>query len=103
MIARIQAQKIKEMAKLFPVLALTGPRQSGKPTLLKACFPDYRYVSLENLQPTHDLRNTGNISSNQHMPLRRYKLFSFESSLFTNGHGSYSCSSLIFLTIFYLL
>lgn len=50
MIARLQTQKIKEMAKLFPVLALTGPRQSGKTTLLKACFQDYRYVSLENLQ-----------------------------------------------------
>ena len=50
MIARIQADKIKEMAKLFPVIALTGPRQSGKTTLLKACFEDYRYVSLENLQ-----------------------------------------------------
>lgn len=50
MITRIQAKKIKEMAKLFPVLALTGPRQSGKTTLLKACFENYRYVSLENLQ-----------------------------------------------------
>jgi predicted AAA+ superfamily ATPase len=50
MISRIQAEKIKAMTKLFPVLALTGPRQSGKTTLLKACFPNYRYVSLENLQ-----------------------------------------------------
>lgn len=27
---------------------MTGPRQSGKTTLLKSLFPDYRYVSLEN-------------------------------------------------------
>jgi predicted AAA+ superfamily ATPase len=39
----IEAQKNK-----FPVLALTGPRQSGKTTLLKELFSDYRYVSLEN-------------------------------------------------------
>lgn len=39
----IAAQKNK-----FPVLALTGPRQSGKTTLLKELFSDYRYVSLEN-------------------------------------------------------
>jgi predicted AAA+ superfamily ATPase len=32
----------------FPVLAVTGPRQSGKTTLLKSILPDYRYVSLEN-------------------------------------------------------
>jgi len=38
----IRAQKDK-----FPVLALTGPRQSGKTTLLKELFSDYRYVSLE--------------------------------------------------------
>lgn len=39
----IQAQRSK-----FPVLAITGPRQSGKTTLLKTLFDDYRYVSLEN-------------------------------------------------------
>jgi uncharacterized protein len=32
----------------YPVIAITGPRQSGKTTLLKTMFPDYRYVSLEN-------------------------------------------------------
>jgi len=39
----IAAQKNK-----FPILAVTGPRQSGKTTLLKEIFSDYRYVSLEN-------------------------------------------------------
>ncbi|WP_229676820.1 ATP-binding protein [Pedobacter psychrotolerans] len=29
-------------------MALTGPRQSGKTTLLKELFKDYRYISLEN-------------------------------------------------------
>jgi predicted AAA+ superfamily ATPase len=37
-----------EMAKKFPVLVFTGPRQSGKTTLAKLVFPEYRYVSLEN-------------------------------------------------------
>ena len=32
----------------YPILALTGPRQSGKTTLLRAILPTYRYVSLEN-------------------------------------------------------
>lgn len=39
---------IREYKEKYPILALTGPRQSGKTTLLKALFPDYRYVSLEN-------------------------------------------------------
>lgn len=36
------------LADKYPILALTGPRQSGKTTLLKEMFTDYRYVSLEN-------------------------------------------------------
>ena len=39
----IESQKSK-----FSVLAITGPRQSGKTTLLKQLFNDYQYVSLEN-------------------------------------------------------
>lgn len=33
----------------YPILALTGPRQSGKTTFLKNQFSEYRYVTLENL------------------------------------------------------
>jgi len=32
----------------YPILALTGPRQSGKTTLLRELFPNYTYISLEN-------------------------------------------------------
>lgn len=39
---------LERLAKGFPVLALTGPRQSGKTTLARASFPDKPYVSLEN-------------------------------------------------------
>ena len=34
-------------AQFFPVLTLTGPRQSGKTTLCKNLFPDMPYVNLE--------------------------------------------------------
>lgn len=34
--------------KFYPVIFLTGPRQSGKTTLLKHVFPDFKYISLEN-------------------------------------------------------
>ncbi len=39
---------IRKFATKYPVLAVTGPRQSGKTTMLKSLFQDYRYVSLEN-------------------------------------------------------
>lgn len=32
----------------YPVLSLSGPRQSGKSTLLRRLLPDYRYVTLED-------------------------------------------------------
>jgi len=32
----------------YPILSITGPRQSGKTTFLREFFKDYRYISLEN-------------------------------------------------------
>jgi predicted AAA+ superfamily ATPase len=37
-------------ADVYPVVTLTGPRQSGKTTLCKGAFPDKPYVSLEPLE-----------------------------------------------------
>lgn len=48
MIPRDAAAALRRLAKGFPVLALTGPRQSGKTTLAKSLFPTKPYVSLEN-------------------------------------------------------
>lgn len=49
MIERQIAQKILEQKEKFPVIAITGPRQSGKTTLTKELFPDYTYLNLEDL------------------------------------------------------
>lgn len=46
---RILSKKLKEYASSYPAVTLVGPRQSGKTTLVKACFPSYRYVNLEAL------------------------------------------------------
>lgn len=48
MIKRNLVSAMHFLADKYPILALTGPRQSGKTTLLKEMFTDYRYVSLEN-------------------------------------------------------
>ena len=40
--------KLLEMAGKFPVIAITGPRQSGKTTLAKKLFTDHAYTTLEN-------------------------------------------------------
>jgi len=48
MIQREAAAYVKRMAKSFPVVSITGPRQSGKTTLARTVFPDYEYLNLEN-------------------------------------------------------
>jgi predicted AAA+ superfamily ATPase len=48
MIVREIAPLLLEYARSFRSVVIVGPRQSGKTTLAKACFPDKPYVSLEN-------------------------------------------------------
>jgi predicted AAA+ superfamily ATPase len=48
MIKRFLEERLKELSLQYPIVALTGPRQSGKTTLAKLVFPDYQYVSLED-------------------------------------------------------
>jgi predicted AAA+ superfamily ATPase len=48
MIPRTALSTVQRLARGFPIVALTGPRQSGKTTLARAAFPGKPYVSLEN-------------------------------------------------------
>lgn len=48
MIKRHIERKLLKFVKQYPVVMLTGPRQSGKTTLCKMAFPDKPYVSLES-------------------------------------------------------
>ena len=49
MIHRELQSKIEELSSKFPFVMLTGPRQSGKSTLAKMTFPDYKYVSFSDI------------------------------------------------------
>ncbi len=49
MFRRELGKKIRDWSAAYPIVTITGPRQSGKTTLAKAMFPDHRYVSLEEL------------------------------------------------------
>ena len=48
MIQREAQNKLVQLSKTFKAIAVIGPRQSGKTTLVKATFPDKPYFSLEN-------------------------------------------------------
>lgn len=47
-IHRTMGEAIIEASSYFPVITLTGPRQSGKSTLLRHLFSDVPYFSMEN-------------------------------------------------------
>jgi len=47
MIRRVLETRLRALARKFPVVTVTGPRQSGKTTLCRALFRDKPYVSLE--------------------------------------------------------
>lgn len=72
MIPRILKERLLEASLQLPVVAILGPRQSGKTTLAKTTFNQHRYVSLEDLDTRkiavedprkflHDLCNGNNI------------------------------------------
>ena len=48
MIPRTAQKALLRLAKGFPIVAITGPRQSGKTTLAKLTFPQKPYLSLED-------------------------------------------------------
>lgn len=48
MIHRQSTDRLLELSKSFKAVAVTGPRQSGKTTLIRSLFPDKTYINLEN-------------------------------------------------------
>lgn len=67
MIERTLGKKILSMVDVFPVITLTGPRQSGKTTLVRSLFSEYEYINLENLNDLHAVQDD---------PVRLLKSFS---------------------------
>ena len=49
LIPRTAQDTLLRWTKAYPILVVTGPRQSGKTTLVRATYPDLPYVSLEDL------------------------------------------------------
>ena len=47
MIQKTIEPQLRQLAASYPVVTITGPRQSGKTTLCRKVFPDYGYVNLE--------------------------------------------------------
>ncbi len=48
MIPRALSGTLEAVSRQYPVVAVTGPRQSGKTTLVRSQFPDHTYITLED-------------------------------------------------------
>ncbi|MBI9097517.1 MAG: ATP-binding protein [Spirochaetaceae bacterium] len=49
MINRQLEDELNSLKNEFPIIAILGPRQSGKTTISQKVFPDYEYVTLEDI------------------------------------------------------
>ena len=57
MIDRQLEREISILRQEFPIIAILGPRQSGKTTLARKQFPEYTYISLEDIDHREFAKN----------------------------------------------
>jgi predicted AAA+ superfamily ATPase len=48
MIIRNSVKSLKKLVGIFKIVAVTGPRQSGKTTLVRSTYPQRQYINLED-------------------------------------------------------
>ena len=65
-ISRTMEDIILESSKCFSVISVTGPRQSGKSTLIKHLFPQYEKYSMKDLHIREFAENDPVAFLNQH-------------------------------------
>lgn len=56
MIQRHIQHTLQQAAREFGVVSVTGPRQSGKTTLVRSLFSNYEYINLENISDRNILQ-----------------------------------------------
>lgn len=49
-IPRTLTKTLENLNSIFPVMTITGPRQSGKTTLCRHTYPELPYINFENIQ-----------------------------------------------------
>lgn len=80
MISRNAEHTMRRLLLGFPIVTLTGPRQSGKTTLAKSIFTDRPYVSLED--PDIFSNKPSPFALVKHLLYRRLFNLSFRYGLF---------------------
>jgi uncharacterized protein len=60
--------KINKLAQFFPVVTVTGARQTGKTTVLKETFPNFHYVTLDLPSTAEQAELSPTIFLKEHAP-----------------------------------
>lgn len=60
--------RLHSLARHFPAVVVTGARQAGKTTLLRAAFPDHHYVSLDLPTIAEQAERNPDLFLRQHPP-----------------------------------
>lgn len=58
--------EIINLSNHFPVITITGPRQSGKTTLCKQLFPEFVYINLEDMEIREQIQQDTKAYLNQY-------------------------------------
>jgi predicted AAA+ superfamily ATPase len=66
MILRIAQEALARNASKYPLIMLTGPRQSGKTSLARAAFPDKPYISLDSPDTLEFAQNDNKVFISQY-------------------------------------
>ena len=61
-------ERVRHLARHFPAIVVTGARQAGKTTLLRAAFPDHHYVSLDLPTIAEQAERNPDVFLRQHPP-----------------------------------
>ena len=62
------AERLNHLARNFPAVVVTGARQAGKTTPLRAAFPDHHYVSLDLPTIAEQAERNPDLFLRQHPP-----------------------------------
>ena len=91
LIYRHLSEEIRRDLTIFPVVTLTGPRQSGKTTLCRELFPELPYVNLEEIDTLNRIKEDPHLFFTSHPEGAVIDIFDQPHDQRGDGRGKNGC------------